>query len=760
MKPGDRIGEYEIISVIGSGGNGKVFKVKKDDGELYALKTVKVNINNLKKNLREQTRIKRFINEINVVKSVQNKIPGVLPILDDCMYTIEQINKDNKPYYVMPIAVPLEEKINEFDFEEKIYCILELCETLIQLHNRGIAHRDIKPDNIYWLDGTWYLSDFGLVKYPEGKELTKTREPVGPWTTLAPEMKRNAKNANPFPADIYSLAKTLWMILTNRYKGFDGQYNYKNSFISLENFCEGLKNPHLTTLHQLLHLATSDEPNNRQDALGFCEDLKKWIEIKDDFEKRSKAEWDFIIQELCPSQAESLSWRRVDTIVNVLSSISKLGFLNHMFLPEKGGLDLIGCKHSNQKGYIELNLNGITRIIKPKRLCLETFDDPQWNHLFLETEEIQPSGVYEYDISRKPIEESVLEIRPGEYIEPYHANYGEYRDEPLPTCSRSVSLGLKGSYVVFPKYSYYNLGIDGYDAFQNLYNTPEKFREFIQKIINHIEWRKNNPEEVEKLAEKEKQRREEERKIYSIRYAEEEEEILGYSNNYNLDFCESYVQNPIGKFKYYIELGFVPSITLYPSKKYTLEIKKERALTLEILLNREDKFGDYLEFYKWNELEAFINKVKEDYSNLIKQFEILNSIDFYIRSKRVYKPSKLFTRQDIEKVIFNANDQVTNQLVVNEDGEIELIPIESKDEKFKLEKYPVVGEVFYKKTNSVGNSVEYSVAQIEEIYKYMLDTWYRHLVDGERKSLSDYCTDSIEELLEKIKIAEQKYESS
>lgn len=758
MRPGDYIGNYEIISKIGSGGNGIVFKVKKkDDGEFYALKTIKVNIKNLKKNFREQTRIKRFINEINVVKNVQNEIPGVLPILDDCIYEIDQITYKNKPYYVMPIAVSLKDKIVEYDIEEKIYCIIELCKTLIELHKRGIAHRDIKPENIYWLDGTWYLSDFGLVKYPEGEELTKTREAVGPWTTLAPEMKRNAKNATPFPADIYSLAKTLWMILTNNYKGFDGQYNYNNSFISLETYCKDLNNPHLTTLHLLLNSATSDEPQNRQDALRFYEDLENWIEIKDDFEKRSKAEWDFIIQEICPSQAESLSWRKVDTIVNVLSSISKLGFLNHVFLPNKGGLDLIECQLSNQKGYIELNLNNITRVIKPKRLSLETFDDPQWNHLFLETEEIAPSGVYEYDISSNPTEEYLLEIEPGKYIEPYHANYGHFKGKTLPSSSRSITLGLKGIYVIFPKYSFYNLGIDGYDGLQNFYNTPEKFRGFIESIIDKIEWRKKHPEEVVMLEKIKQQEKELERKAYVARYEEEKKQILNYSKKYNLNFCENYTQIPVEKCKYYIEIGIVPSITLYPTKRYTFEIKKESAITLEMLLNRENKFENYLEFYNWEEVKEFVSKIKEDYSNFINQFEILNSMYTSIRLKRIYKPSTIFTQQDIEKLIFNANDRVTNQLVINHEGAVELISIESIDDNFKLDNYPVVGEVFYKQTNSVGNTAEYSSGDLEEMYRYMLDTWYRHLVDGERKSLSDYCMYSIEELLENIKIATRKY---
>lgn len=47
--------------------------------------------------------------------------------------------------------------------------------------------------------------------YPEKENLTKIKESVGAKTTIAPEMKRNAKDSDGKKADVYSLAKTLWM---------------------------------------------------------------------------------------------------------------------------------------------------------------------------------------------------------------------------------------------------------------------------------------------------------------------------------------------------------------------------------------------------------------------------------------------------------------------------------------------------------------------------------------------------------------------
>ncbi|MBD2843767.1 protein kinase [Paenibacillus sp. IB182496] len=81
------------------------------------------------------------------------------------------------------------------------------------LHEKGIVHRDIKPSNIYYYNDVWVFGDFGLVDYPEKTDLTEKGESVGPKNTIAPEMKRDAINANGKPADVYSLAKTFYFIV-------------------------------------------------------------------------------------------------------------------------------------------------------------------------------------------------------------------------------------------------------------------------------------------------------------------------------------------------------------------------------------------------------------------------------------------------------------------------------------------------------------------------------------------------------------------
>lgn len=750
---------YQVIKKLGNGGNGVVYEVKDiETEEHYALKTLHFN-NNLKNNRRFLQRFRRFINEIRVVKEVQEEISGILPLFDLYLPSIEDMEKNNLPYYLMPIAVPLKEEIQGIDIEEKVTCMLSLCKTITELHSKGIAHRDIKPENIYFYKEKWCLSDFGLVKHIESEELTRTKEAVGPWTTIAPEMKRNAQSAKPFPADVYSLAKTFWMILTENYKGFEGQYNYKNSFISLENTHDG--QAHLTTLHHLLNIATSDDPDRRPTGEEFLSLLEEWHEVNNSFEKRSKIEWEFILKEISPSEAESVSWKKVERINEVLNTVSRLNAFNHMFLPKGGGLDLTGSELSVHRGFIELNFDGILRRIKPKRLYLETFEDPQWNYFFLETEQLDPTGVNDYE--GEEFEEYLLEIYPGKFIEPYHKYYKVYEGEPIPENAKEIILGLKGNYVIFPKYSLYNRKMDSYSAYQTKYNTPHEFRDFIEEVIDEIEWHKQNPDESRKIQEEntleEEKKKEKERRVYLKVYEEEKQSIVQFIENFDIGESKSVPKAKFSKFMYFVEFNIDHVIKMYLSSEYKLVIKEEKKLSWEYLLSEKD-YSNYFVFNSWNQAKNFCNRLVKEFSEFLRDFDIINDIFSTVILKRIKKPIKLFTQSDIKEVISKGNDRLENIMVVDEEGAIKLVSMDypvKMEEIVEIEKFPVIGERFSAMTNSVGAESNYSDQVIEEIYLLLLDTWLRHLKDGTRKSLSDYVVKNKETLLEEIEVEIEKY---
>ena len=207
---------FDEIKDLGAGGNADVYLVtEKTSGCQYALKELR-NRNEEKKS--------RFISEIQIAKENSAIIPGIIPVIaDDC----------ENYWYTMPIAQPVMEFINEKNLQEIVNGVLQLCETLEQLHDKRIHHRDIKPSNIYYYEGRFSLGDFGLVDFPDNDDFTRSDQGLGAIFTIAPEMKRNPKVADASKADVFSLAKTLWMFLSGDEKGFDGVYNHLDESHSL-----------------------------------------------------------------------------------------------------------------------------------------------------------------------------------------------------------------------------------------------------------------------------------------------------------------------------------------------------------------------------------------------------------------------------------------------------------------------------------------------------------------------------------------------
>jgi hypothetical protein len=96
-----------------------------------------------------------------------------------------------------------------------VAAISQIAATLADLAADGISHRDIKPDNLFMFDGNCVIGDFGLVTYPAKNPITRHGRKVGPLDFMAPEMRQDADRAVAEPADVWALAKTLWVLLAD-----------------------------------------------------------------------------------------------------------------------------------------------------------------------------------------------------------------------------------------------------------------------------------------------------------------------------------------------------------------------------------------------------------------------------------------------------------------------------------------------------------------------------------------------------------------
>jgi serine/threonine protein kinase len=88
----------------------------------------------------------------------------------------------------------------------------DVADALAYAHSQGILHRDIKPSNLLLdVDGTVWVTDFGLAKAAEADGLTETGDLVGTLRYMAPERFEGWSNPR---SDIYSLGATLYELLT------------------------------------------------------------------------------------------------------------------------------------------------------------------------------------------------------------------------------------------------------------------------------------------------------------------------------------------------------------------------------------------------------------------------------------------------------------------------------------------------------------------------------------------------------------------
>lgn len=345
LRANRKINGWTLSKKLGAGGNGEVWMCKNDKKEKYAIKFFKFS--------RYGAAYKRFVDEVDFMEQHQ-EIHGVLPIIDKNLPSKNQKNVDAKIpiYYVMPLAESVEQKIKNFTLDEKVEVIQMLLNMLVNLHQNGIAHRDIKPANILYYNGKFVLSDFGLVYFKRKKFKTPVGKKVGAKQTIAPQMEKDAQSADRYKADVYSMAKTIWIILTGDEFSFGGQY-IANSEIGLS---RKLKcNKYLYPLDKLLAQCTDYTESTRPTAEEMAKRFEEWIQINKNWSKENLMQWKEIQEQLFPTIIPThAEWKNVEDIVNVLRLLGKYESLNHMFFPNEGGADLTDAAIAYESDCIEL----------------------------------------------------------------------------------------------------------------------------------------------------------------------------------------------------------------------------------------------------------------------------------------------------------------------------------------------------------------------------------------------------------------------
>jgi serine/threonine-protein kinase len=205
-QPGDRIGDYEVLAVLGAGGMGKVYKVRNVISD--RVEAMKV----LLPNLAEQPELgERFVREIKLQATLNH--PNIA-----ALHTA--LHFENQLLMLMEFVdgITLDELVRggPLRLDEAISYIAQVCDALAYAHGKGIIHRDLKPSNMMLTpDGVVKLLDFGIAKFAQDRSMTKTGFLVGSLPYISPEQIEGLPDIDA-RTDIYSLGITLYQLVTGR----------------------------------------------------------------------------------------------------------------------------------------------------------------------------------------------------------------------------------------------------------------------------------------------------------------------------------------------------------------------------------------------------------------------------------------------------------------------------------------------------------------------------------------------------------------
>ena len=232
---GQRLGNYQLVSLLGRGGFAEVYL-----GEHIHLGTqaaVKVLTTELTSNKMEQ-----FRNEARTIFSLEH--PHIVRMLE---YSLD----GSTPYIIMYYATNGSlRKRHPYGTRVPLQMVVEyvkqVAAALQHAHDEGLVHRDVKPDNmLIGKHDEILLSDFGVVTVSSTFNPNQVQEQTGTWAYIAPEqIKRQAVRAS----DQYALGITVYEWLCGK-PPFEGDwYN--------------LYHQHLNVSPQSLHERVPDIPLN------------------------------------------------------------------------------------------------------------------------------------------------------------------------------------------------------------------------------------------------------------------------------------------------------------------------------------------------------------------------------------------------------------------------------------------------------------------------------------------------------------------
>lgn len=262
-------GRYEIRDIIGVGGMAVVYKAYDNiDDRIVAVKILKDEF------LANEEFRRRFKNESKAIAVLSH--PNIVKVFDVSY-------GDRLQYIVMEYVegITLKEYIEQqgvINQKEAVYFVIQILRALQHAHDKGVVHRDIKPQNIMLLEnGMIKVTDFGIARFSRSETRTLSDSTIGSVHYISPEQARG--DVTDDKADLYSVGVMFYEMLTGQLP-FTAESSVSVAIMQLQNDPEPPTkiNPSIPAgLEQIIMHAMKKNVNERyQSAAEMILDLEEF----------------------------------------------------------------------------------------------------------------------------------------------------------------------------------------------------------------------------------------------------------------------------------------------------------------------------------------------------------------------------------------------------------------------------------------------------------------------------------------------------
>lgn len=253
-------GRYELLELIGVGGMADIYRARDiTEDRIVAVKILKNEF------VGSEDFIRRFRNESKAIALLSH--PNIVKIFD-VGFT------DKLQFIVMEYidGITLTDYIAKqgaLKWKDVVHFTMQILKALQHAHDRGIVHRDIKPQNVMLLeDGTIKVMDFGIARFNRETDKTISEKAIGSVHYISPEQARG--DITDERSDIYSVGIMMYEMLTGK-KPFDGDSPVAIALMHMQSTAKKMSdiNPSIPEgLEEITEKAMQKEPTKRYQTAG------------------------------------------------------------------------------------------------------------------------------------------------------------------------------------------------------------------------------------------------------------------------------------------------------------------------------------------------------------------------------------------------------------------------------------------------------------------------------------------------------------